>query len=100
MNQLSKELQQLLQAKKTKRILDCNPQEVLEIITQGMLLLGIKGDRLPTDFELKFMIQMMRQDYGNLPIGEFELAFDLIVKDKLDENSETYQNLQYYIYQE
>ena len=72
--------------------MDSNPEEVLEVITQGMLLLGIKGEKLPSDFELSFMIKMMRQDYGNLPIGEFELAFDLIVKDKLDENSETYQN--------
>lgn len=57
-----------------------------------MLLLGIKGEKLPTQFELTYMVQMMRQDYANLPIGEFQLAFELCVKDKLDENAETYQN--------
>lgn len=57
-----------------------------------MILLGIKGEKLPTEFELTYMVQMIRQDYSNLPIGEFQLAFELCVKDKLDENAETYQN--------
>ena len=64
----------------------------MEVITKGILLLGIKGEKMPTDFEFKYMVQMIRKDYTNLPIGEFELAFDLMVKDKLDENAETYQN--------
>ena len=57
-----------------------------------MILLGIKGERLPTEFEMKYMSQMMKVDYGQLPIGEFKLAFDLMIKNKLDENPETYQN--------
>ena len=85
-------MQQLLEAKKTEKILDSDIQEVLNTITNGMLLLGIKGEKLPTEFEIRYMVQMMRKDYGNLPIGEFKLAFELAVKDKLDENSETYQN--------
>jgi len=57
-----------------------------------MILLGIKGDRLPSEFEMDYMAKMVKVDYANLPIGEFELAFDLMIKDKLDERAETYQN--------
>ncbi len=57
-----------------------------------MILLGIKDDRLPSEFEMKYMARMMKVDYANLPIGEFKLAFDLMIKNKLDENPETYQN--------
>lgn len=82
----------LLRAKKTPRIAEADSSQVLEILSKGLLLLGIKGDKLPTGFELTYMVQMIRQDYGNLPIGEFQLAFELCVKDKLDEKAETYQN--------
>ncbi len=79
-------------AKKTPRLMDCSTQEILEILTKAMILLGVKGDRLPSEFEMKYMSQMVKVDYAQLPIGEFELAFELMIKDKLDENPETYQN--------
>ena len=73
-------------------MIDCEVTEISAVINKGMLLLGIKGDKLPTQFELTYMVQMMRQDYPNLPLGELDLAFELMVKNKLDENPETYQN--------
>ena len=56
------------------------------------MILGLRGDRLPTNPELQYMVNMLKEDYGNLPIGELDLAFELMVKGKLDENPETYQN--------
>jgi hypothetical protein len=38
------------------------------------------------------MVKMLQKDYANLPIGELDLAFELMAKNKLDENPETYQN--------
>ena len=72
--------------------MESDSSQILEIITKGMILLGIKGEKMPTEFELTYMVQMIRQDYPHLPIGEFQLAFELAIKDKLDENAETYQN--------
>lgn len=92
MQKLSTELQIYSQAKASDKIIDSDPKKILEILSKGMILLGVKGERLPSDFELTYMVQMIRQDYPNLPIGEFQLAFELAAKDKLDENSETYQN--------
>jgi hypothetical protein len=72
--------------------MDSSTQEIFDILTKAMILLGVKGDRLPSEFEMNYMAKMVKVDYANLPIGEFELAFDLMIKDKLDENPETYQN--------
>lgn len=73
-------------------MVDSDSQDILKIIGKGLVLLGIKGERIPSDFELGYMATMMKQDYTNLPIGEFELAFELCAKNKLDEVSETFQN--------
>ena len=56
------------------------------------MLLGLRGDKLPTKPEVEYMVNMLQEDYGNLPIVELDLAFELMVKGKLDENPETYQN--------
>ena len=56
------------------------------------MILGIKGDKLPTQPEVEYIVKMLQEDYANLPIGELDLAFELMAKNKLDENPETYQN--------
>jgi hypothetical protein len=56
------------------------------------MILGIIGDLIPTAPELNYMVKMLQNDFGNLPIGELDLAFELMAKNKLDENPETYQN--------
>jgi hypothetical protein len=56
------------------------------------MILGIRGDLIPTAPELNYMVKMLQKDYANLPIGELDLAFELMAKNKLDENPETYQN--------
>lgn len=72
--------------------MDSDSQDILKIITKGMILLGVKGERLPSEFELNYISKMMKVDYANLPIGEFDLAFELCAKNKLDEVAETFQN--------
>ena len=84
--------QLILTAKKTTRLADSSTKDIYDILTQSMILLGVKGDRLPSEFEMDYMAKMMKVDYANLPIGELRLAFELMIKDKLDEKAETYQN--------
>jgi hypothetical protein len=78
--------------KKTEKLKNSQTASIIEVITKGMLLLGLKGDKLPSMPELQYMVNMLKEDYGHLPIGELDLAFELMVKGKLDENPETYQN--------
>jgi len=85
-------MQEITLAKKTMKLKDCHSNKVLEVILKGLMILGIKGDKTPTKPEMAYMIDMLQKDYGNLPIGELDLAFELMAKNKLDENPETYQN--------
>jgi hypothetical protein len=82
----------IAQAKQTQKLSKSEVQQIFEVITKGLMILGLRGDRLPTNPELQYMVNMLKEDYGNLPIGELDLAFELMVKGKLDENPETYQN--------
>ena len=79
-------------AKQTIKLKDCHSNKVLEVMAKGLMILGIKGDKAPTKPEITYMVDMLQKDYGNLPIGELDLAFELMAKNKLDENPETYQN--------
>jgi hypothetical protein len=79
-------------AKKTSKIIDATVADIIGIVNKGMILLGIKAEKLPTEFELTYMVQMIRQEFTYLPIGELSLAFELAATNKLDTEAETYQN--------
>ena len=82
----------ITQAKQTTRLKDCHSNKILDTLAKGLMILGIRGDLIPTAPELNYMVKMLQNDFANLPIGELDLAFELMAKNKLDENPETYQN--------
>lgn len=65
---------------------------LIDELLKGMNMLGMKGDKLPTESEMVNMYKSVIDEYPNLKIGEFSLAFDLAAKGKLDIEVETYQN--------
>ena len=85
-------MKEIIEAKKTTKLKDCHSNKVMDILAKGLMILGIKGEKIPTIPELDYMTNMLQTDYGNLSIGELDLAFELMAKNKLDENPETYQN--------
>jgi hypothetical protein len=85
-------MKEIIEAKKTTKLKDCHSNKVMDILAKGLMILGIKGEKIPTIPELDYMTNMLQTDYGNLPIGELDLSFELMAKNKLDENPETYQN--------
>lgn len=64
----------------------------IDELLKGMNMLGMKGDKLPTESEMVNMYKSVIDEYPNLKIGEVALAFDLAAKGKLDVEVETYQN--------
>ena len=64
----------------------------IDELLKGMNMLGMKGDKLPTESEMVNMYKSVIDEYPNLKIGEIALAFDLAAKGKLDVEVETYQN--------
>lgn len=64
----------------------------IDELLKGMIMLGMKGERLPSESEMVNMYKSVIDEYQNLKIGEMALAFDLAAKGKLDIEVETYQN--------
>jgi len=85
-------MQEITLAKQTTRLKDCHSNKIVDTIAKGLMILGLRGEMIPTPPEFNYMINMLQQDFANLPIGELDLAFELMAKNKLDENPETYQN--------
>lgn len=65
--------------------------EIIQVLNKGMLLLGIKGEKLPDQLELQLIVAELRNHYTGLTIKELVLAFTLAARNQLDYNSETYQ---------
>lgn len=64
----------------------------IDELLKGMVMLGMKGEKLPSENEMVNMYKSVMEEYPNLKIGEMALAFDLAAKGKLDIEVETYQN--------
>jgi hypothetical protein len=85
-------MQEITLAKQTTRLKDCHSNKIVDTIAKGLMILGLRGEMIPTPPEFNYMVDMLQKDFANLPIGELDLAFELMAKNKLDENAETYQN--------
>jgi hypothetical protein len=85
-------MQEITLAKQTTRLKDCHTNKIVDTIAKGLMILGLRGEMIPTPPEINYMVDMLQKDFANLPIGELDLAFELMAKNKLDENPETYQN--------
>lgn len=64
----------------------------IDELLKGMNMLGLKGERLPSEGEMVNMYKSVLDEYPNLKIGELSLAFNLAATGKLDVEVETYQN--------
>lgn len=64
----------------------------IDELLKGMSMLGMKGDKLPSQPEMVNMYKSVLEEYPNLKIGVLSLAFSLAAKGKLDMEAETYQN--------
>jgi hypothetical protein len=85
-------MQEITLAKQTTRLKDCHSNKIVDTIAKGLMILGLRGEMIPTPPEFNYIVDMLQKDFANLPIGELDLAFQLMAKNKLDENPETYQN--------
>jgi hypothetical protein len=78
-------------AKSSPRMKEVHIPEIIQILNKGMLLLGIKGEKLPSEFEYQVLTTELRTQYAGLALKELDLAFTLAARDQLDFNAETYQ---------
>lgn len=91
-DEYSRELDRFQYSRSTELISQVPKGVVIDELLKGMLILGIKGEKLPNEAELLIMYQTMIEEYKNLKIGELSLAFRLATTGNLDFDVETYQN--------
>ena len=68
----------------TKMISDCDVHEINQQLAKIYLLIGLRPQHFPTEFEIQFLIQYIKEHHGNKGIGELYFAFKLAVQDKLE----------------
>ena len=80
-------------AKNSPKMKEVHIPEIIQVLNKGMLLLGIKGEKLPSEFEYQVLTTELRSHYAGLSLKELDLAFTLAARDQLDYNAETYQSM-------
>lgn len=66
--------------------------DIVTIIDRGLVLLGIKGQNVPSVQEKQMFVIELKSQYPNITIGELDFAFRLASRGRLDFDAETYQN--------
>lgn len=66
--------------------------DIVTIIDRGLVLLGIKGQNVPSIPEKQMFVIELKSQYPNITIGELDFAFRLASRGRLDFDAETYQN--------
>lgn len=91
-DEYTRELDRFNYSRSTELISKVPKGVVIDELLKGMLLLGIKGEKLPNEAELLIMYETMIEEYKNLRLGELSLCFKLATTGKLDIDVEPYQN--------
>jgi len=86
-----KAINEYLQARQTPTMKQSLVQDIVQVLEQGMLILGIKGQNLPSPIEMQMLVTELKKEYSGLKLGELLLGFQLASRGKLDYQAETYQ---------
>ena len=68
----------------TKLIKDCDAYTINQQLAKIYLIIGLRPQHFPTDYETQFLIDYIKTNHGGRGIGELYYAFELAVQDKLD----------------
>jgi len=71
----------------TKKLIDCDANEINQQLAKIYLIIGLRPQHFPTDYENQFLIDYIKTNHGQTGIGELYFAFQLAVQDKLEVES-------------
>lgn len=71
----------------TKLISQCDAHEINQQLAKIYLIIGLRPQHFPTEYETQFLISYIKEHHGNKGIGELYFAFQLAVQDKLEVES-------------
>ena len=71
----------------TKLIHDCDAHEINQQLAKIYLIIGLRPQHFPTEYETQFLISYIKEHHGKKGIGELYFAFQLAVQNKLEVES-------------
>jgi len=80
------------QAQSTNSLRVRNEQDIKEVLRYSMLLVGLRGNNLPTEEEKFVLTNFVRSNFGNQTPEEIKIAFEMAVAGKLQVDAKCYEN--------
>lgn len=81
----------IVKALNSKLIEDASEFELQETMLKIFVLIGLRKEHYPNEYENQFFINYLKKHYSHKTIDEFYMAFELAVQGKLDiENAKVY----------
>ncbi len=80
------------QAQSTHSLRLRNEEDIKEVLRYSMLLVGLRGNNLPTEEEKFVLTNFVRSNFGNQTPEEIKIAFEMAVAGKLQVDAKCYEN--------
>lgn len=80
------------QAQSTHSLRVRNEVDIKEVLRYSMLLVGLRGNNLPTEEEKFVLTNFVRSNFGNQTPEEIKIAFEMAVAGKLNIDAKCYEN--------
>lgn len=80
------------QAQSTNSLRVRNEEDIKEVLRYSMLLVGLRGNNLPTEEEKFVLTNFVRSNFGNQTPEEIKIAFEMAVAGKLNIDAKCYEN--------
>jgi len=80
------------QAQSTHSLRVRNEEDIKEVLRYSMLLVGLRGNNLPTEEEKFLLTNFVRSNFGNQTPEEIKIAFEMAVAGKLQVDAKCYEN--------
>jgi len=80
------------QAQSTHSLRLRDEQDIKQVLRYSMLLVGLRGNNLPTEEEKFVLTNFVRSNFGNQTPEEIKIAFEMAVAGKLQVDAKCYEN--------
>lgn len=74
------------------KLADMPEEDLKKVLKYIFMLVGIRGQNIPTGEEKQFLHLYIRKFYGTHTAGEVRLAFDMAIQNRLEVDPKTYEN--------
>lgn len=80
------------QAQSTHTLRVRDEEDIKKVLRYSMLLVGLRGNNLPTEEEKFVLTNFVRSNFGNQTPEEIKIAFEMAVAGKLQVDAKCYEN--------